>query len=120
MSLVAARLPLVPEAPARAPRARVWRPFPREVADIIGVEACDGAVQPRMYPWFGISLVRSPAVVTVEARRDGRNHGETTAGGQIDKARQQLSRCRASLPLLGSNRRPPEVNQDSPDPEEPL
>ena len=38
MSLVAAHLPLVPEAPARAPRARVWRPFPREVADIIGVE----------------------------------------------------------------------------------
>jgi|SRR6185437_15924666 len=70
MSLVAARLPLVPEAPARASRARVWRPFPREVADIIGVEDCGEAVQPRMYPWFGISLVRSPAVVTVESRRD--------------------------------------------------
>jgi hypothetical protein len=70
MSLVAARLPLVPEAPARASRARVRRPFPREVADIIGVEDCGGAVQPRMYPWFGISLVRSPAVVTVEKRRD--------------------------------------------------
>jgi hypothetical protein len=70
MSLVATRLPLVPEAPARAPRARVWRPFPREVGDIIGVEDFAGGVQPRMYPWFGITLVRSPALVTVESRRD--------------------------------------------------
>src|SRR5512133_1115882 len=70
MSLVAARPPLVPEAPARASRARVWRPFPREVADIIGVEDCGGGVEPRMHPWLGIILVRSPTVVSVESRRD--------------------------------------------------
>ena len=53
-----------------SPRARVWRPFPPEVADIVCVEDRGGEVQPRMYPWFGISLVRSPALVTVESRRD--------------------------------------------------
>ena len=36
---------------------------------------------------------------------------------QIGKARHDRSRCRASLPLLGSSRRRPEANQDSPDPE---
>jgi AraC-like DNA-binding protein len=40
------------------------------VADIVGVEHHGGDVRPRMYPWFGISLVRSPAVVTVESSRD--------------------------------------------------
>ena len=70
MSPATARLPLAPEAPARAPRARVWRPLPREVADIVAVEDCGGGLQPRMYPWFGIMLVRSPAVVSVESRRD--------------------------------------------------
>jgi AraC-like DNA-binding protein len=40
------------------------------VADIMGVEARGAKVRLRMHPWFGISLVRSPAVVTVESRRD--------------------------------------------------
>lgn len=70
MSPATARPPIAPEAPARAPKTPVWRPFPRQVADIIGVEDCAGGVQSRMYPWFGISLVRSPALVTVESRRE--------------------------------------------------
>ena len=70
MSLTTARLPLASETRARTPRAQVWRPFPREVADIVMVEDRGGAPPPRMYPCFGISLVRSPAVVTVESRRD--------------------------------------------------
>jgi AraC-like DNA-binding protein len=70
MSPTTACLPLVSDAPARAPKPRVWRPFPREVADIVGVEESGGDVQPWMHPWFGISLVRSPSVVTVESRRD--------------------------------------------------
>jgi AraC-like DNA-binding protein len=76
MSPTIARLPLASDAPARAPRARVWRPFPKEVADIVCVEDRGGDVQPRMHPWFAISLMRSPAVVTVESRRNnlaGRN-----------------------------------------------
>jgi AraC-like DNA-binding protein len=70
MSPATALLPLAPEAPVKAPKSRVWRPFPPEVADIVGVEDRGGEVQPRMLPWFGISLVRSPAMVTVESRRD--------------------------------------------------
>ena len=57
-----------PEAPATMPRARVWRPFPQERAEVVGVE--DGGEIPlRMYPWFGLSLVRSPGVAMIEARR---------------------------------------------------
>ena len=70
MSLATAFLPFTPNVRARHPKARVWRPFPREVADIVGVEDYGGDVQPRMHPWFAIILVRSPAVVTVESRRD--------------------------------------------------
>ena len=76
MSPSTARLPLASDAPTRALRARVWRPFAKEVADIVCVEDRGGDVRPRMHPWFGISLVRAPAVVTVESRRDvlaGRN-----------------------------------------------
>jgi PAS domain S-box-containing protein len=69
MSSATARLALAPDAPARASGTRVWRPFPREVADILTVEDRHGDIQPRMYPWFGITLVRSPAVVTGESRR---------------------------------------------------
>ena len=70
MSLATALLPFTPNARARHPKARVWRPFPREVADIVGVEEHGGDLRLRMHPWFAISLVRSPAVVTVESRRD--------------------------------------------------
>ena len=70
MSLATACLPFTPNAWAGHPTARVWRPFPREVADIVGVEDHGGDLRLRMHPWFAISLVRSPAVVTVESRRD--------------------------------------------------
>jgi AraC-like DNA-binding protein len=64
------RLALALDAPARAPRARVWRPLPQDLAEIVGLEDCGGDIGPRMHPWFGISLVRSPAVVSLEARRE--------------------------------------------------
>jgi AraC-like DNA-binding protein len=54
---------------ARAPRARVWRPFPREGAEVVGVE--DGSeISPRMHPWFAICLVRSRGLGMIEARRE--------------------------------------------------
>ena len=70
MSLATAYLPFTPNARTRHPKTRVWRPFPREVADIVGVEDHGAHLELRMYPWFAMSLVRSPAVVTVESRRD--------------------------------------------------
>jgi AraC-like DNA-binding protein len=70
MSLATAYLPFTPNARTRHPRTRVWRPFPRELADVVGVEDHGTDIELRMYPWFAMSLVRSPAVVTVESRRD--------------------------------------------------
>lgn len=103
MSLNTARLPLASDAPAGAPRARVWRPFPREVADIVGVEdrGCDAL--PRMYPWFGISLVRSSAVVTVESRRDvlaGRNWIVLTPAFQLHGLRALGESAQGAVTLL--------------------
>jgi AraC-like DNA-binding protein len=105
MSPTTASLPLASEAPARAPspRARVWRPFPREVADIVGVEEHGGDVQPRMHPWFGISLLRSPAEVTVESRRDvvaGRNWIVLIPAFQLYGLRAQGEAAQAAVTLL--------------------
>jgi hypothetical protein len=52
----------------------------------------------------------APALRSRKARAGGHKHYSHTP--HIGEARQRLSRCRASLPLLGSN-------QDSPDPESP-
>jgi AraC-like DNA-binding protein len=70
MSPATAHLPLALDRPVRTTRPRVWRPFPRELADLVVVEDGGREVQPRMHPWFGICLVRSGALVTVEARRE--------------------------------------------------
>jgi AraC-like DNA-binding protein len=40
------------------------------LADLVVVEDRGPEVRPRMHPWFGICLVRSGALVTVEARRE--------------------------------------------------
>ena len=74
MSLGSPCSTLTPHGHARYPNTRVWRPFPRDVVDIVGVENHDGDMVVRMHPWFAISLVRSPAVVTVESRRDVAAH----------------------------------------------
>ena len=70
MSPATAHLPPALDLPARSTRARVWRPFPRELADLVVVEDRRPELQPRMHPWFGICLVRSGSLVTVEARRE--------------------------------------------------
>jgi AraC-like DNA-binding protein len=54
-------------APRVRERARVWRPFPEQGADILGVEDGLGDVAPRIHRRFGITLVRSPAFVRVES-----------------------------------------------------
>jgi AraC-like DNA-binding protein len=70
MSPATARLPLALKAPIVAPRAQVPRLFSRGLADTVRVEDCGADGLSRMHPWFGISLVRSPALVSVESRRD--------------------------------------------------
>ena len=57
------------EPRARAPRTRVSRPFPRDGAEVVGVEDC-GEFPPRMHPWFGICLIRSRGLGMIEARRE--------------------------------------------------
>lgn len=70
MSLATAYLPFTPHDRPQHPKTRVWRPFPRGVADIVGMEDHGADLEQRMYPWFAISLVRSAMVLTVESRRE--------------------------------------------------
>ena len=60
-------LGLTPDRPVVGRRARVWRPFPEGIADIICVEDGSPDVPPRIHGRFGITLVRSPAFVRVES-----------------------------------------------------
>jgi AraC-like DNA-binding protein len=60
-------LRLAPDGLTLGRRARVWRPFPERMADIICVEDGTPDVPPRIHGRFGITLVRSPAFVRVES-----------------------------------------------------
>jgi AraC-like DNA-binding protein len=68
--LATARLPLAPIAPITAPSAQVRSLFSPGVPDTVRVEDCGVDGLSRMHPWVGISLVRSPTLVSVESRRD--------------------------------------------------
>jgi AraC-like DNA-binding protein len=67
MQMNRAFLGLTPDRPVVGRRARVWRPFPEGIADIICVEDGSPDVPPRIHGRFGITLVRSPAFVRVES-----------------------------------------------------
>jgi AraC-like DNA-binding protein len=64
-----AGLSLAPEAQRVVERPRIWRPFPEQVAQVLCLEEAPGDVAPRMHSRFGITLLRSPAFVTVESSR---------------------------------------------------
>ena len=70
MSPATARLPLALNAPIMAPRPQAPRLFSRGLTDTVRVEDCGLDGLSRIHPWFAISLVRSPALVSVESRRD--------------------------------------------------
>ena len=69
MRMDCAFLRLASDGPRVRRRARVWRPFPERVADIICIEDASANVAPRIHSRFGITLVRSPAFVRVESSR---------------------------------------------------
>ena len=52
-----------------AARARAWRPFPRDVADLLCIEEPTADMQPRIHGRFAVTLVSAPAVVRVESSR---------------------------------------------------
>jgi AraC-like DNA-binding protein len=64
-----AGLSLAPEAPRVVERPRIWRAFPEQVAQVLCLEDAPGDVAPRIHSRFGITLLRSPAFVTVESSR---------------------------------------------------
>ena len=70
MSPATARLPLARTAPIAAPSAQVRSVFSRAVPNTVRVEDCGVDGLSRMHPWVGISLVRSPTLVSLESRRD--------------------------------------------------
>ena len=69
MTMAIAHRPLDSVATSGVARARAWRPFPRDAADVLCVDEPAGTVQPRMHGRFALMLVRSPAVVRAESSR---------------------------------------------------
>lgn len=61
--------PLEFTAPSVIARPRAWRPFPRDLADILCVDEPAGDIEPRIHGRFAIALVRSPMTVRVESSR---------------------------------------------------
>lgn len=69
MTTAIAPQPLESLATHGVARTRVWRPFPRDVADVLCVEESAGSVGPRMHGRFSLTLVPSPSVVRAESSR---------------------------------------------------
>ena len=57
-------------APIRGARTRLWRPFPRQVADVLCVDNTIAEMRPRIHGRFAIVPVLSAAVIRVEATRN--------------------------------------------------
>lgn len=56
-------------APRGAAPTRAWRPFPRDLADVLCIEESAGSVGPRMHGRFALTLVHSRTVVRAESSR---------------------------------------------------
>jgi AraC-type DNA-binding domain-containing proteins len=69
MTTAIAHQPLESIAPRSAAPTRAWRPFPRDVADVLCIEESAATVRPRMHARFALMLVHSPAVVRAESSR---------------------------------------------------
>jgi AraC-like DNA-binding protein len=69
MPIDQACLSLAPEAPRAIERPRVWRPLSEQVGQVLCLEDPPGDVAPRLHSRFAITLLRSPAFVTVESSR---------------------------------------------------
>jgi AraC-like DNA-binding protein len=62
--------------PTYAAQARAWRPFPRDVADLLCIEEPTPDLQPRIHGRLAVTLVSAPAVVRAESSKSvvaGRN-----------------------------------------------
>ncbi len=64
-----AGLSLAPDASRVPERSRVWRPFSEQAAHLLCLEDAPGKVAPRIHSRFAVTLLRSPAFVTVESSR---------------------------------------------------
>ena len=69
MSVTGARMALASEVHEKSARARAWRPFPVEVADILCVENAHENVAPRMHDRFSMTVVRTAGVIRCESTR---------------------------------------------------
>ena len=69
MTTAIAHQPLESTATSSVARTRAWRPFPRDVADVLCIEEPAGTVGPRMHGRFTLTLIHSPAVVRAESSR---------------------------------------------------
>ena len=69
MQMQQARPRLAPDASRSLERPRVWRPLPEQAAHLLCMEDQSGNVAPRIHSRFAVTLLRSPAFVTVESSR---------------------------------------------------
>lgn len=70
MTTAIAPRPLESNAPSSSvARARTWRPFPSDLADVVCVEEAVANVQPRIHSRLALTLLRSSAVVRAESSR---------------------------------------------------
>ncbi|HEX2778704.1 MAG TPA: AraC family transcriptional regulator [Gemmatimonadaceae bacterium] len=61
--------PLDSSARTTITRAHAWRPFPREVADILCIDEPAAAMRPRMHGRLSVTLIASPTIIRVESGR---------------------------------------------------
>lgn len=69
MTTIGAHTALAVNAQEEAAPPHAWRPFPREVSDLLCIEESGADVAPRMHSRSAITVIRSAAVVRCESSR---------------------------------------------------
>jgi AraC-like DNA-binding protein len=86
-----------------AARTRAWRPFPRDVADLVCIEEPTADLQPRIHGRFAVTLVGAPAVVRTESSKStvaDRNGIVLVPPWQLYALRAQSGASRGAVTLL--------------------
>ena len=69
MTTAIAHQPLESITTSGVSRPRAWRPFPRDVADVLCIEESAAIARPRMHGRFAMTIVLAPTVLRAESSR---------------------------------------------------
>jgi AraC-like DNA-binding protein len=103
MQVTSARVALASDADERGAEVRAWRPFTKEVADVLCVEEFTEDFEPRIHGRFSVTLMRSAAVVRCESSRSliaARNCVLLVPARQLYSLRAQSRPTGATVTLL--------------------